>query len=881
MRSSLSALLDGRASTHIPNQFKEEFDHEFNRINLQSTRVISGLAVLLVPASAILDYFIHPEHLIHFVIVRALMSVVPLIIYILSYIKPLQKLSTLLTMVSMIWVGTGLVYMIRVLGYGDPYYAGLNLVYLVLIVTPWGAKETLFTSAVIYCAYLVPILLFDFTSLDVSVFVNNNVFQIETIIIACVINHFQAIRRQNEIVNRLTIAHQAKELEEIDRFKREFIANVTHELKTPLAIVMGNADLIVEETDDPRLREGIDLIRKATFQLANHVDRIIAVSNVDDPDARPDLGNYDYVGIVQNIFDLFESRARTENITYALNMAEGPLVVNIDAVKIEEVLNNLIQNAFKFTPSHGIITITVSTDGNTVYTEVSDSGVGIPEDKISRIFDRMYQADEVLSKRHSGIGLGLYICRKNVELLGGQITAHSKQGKGTSFKFSLPLHIDQDAEVQNRPYTGAERRRAMDRRSGLDRRSSARLRRFEYQQRMGLDELAQMTYADNVRDYESQNPALPTILVIEDNAGMMKVIVEALREEYNLLIAFDAFEAQRKLDGARTPISLILSDIMMPGMNGYDFLEKTMAQEQFQHIPFIFITALMSQEDQLKGFALGATDYIVKPYNIKILKEKVDHWISRRQYEVLLKNASSSLEERVLQLSRAKDIILHEIGNPLQMITGASYFVEKLRSASLERASAEEKVLWKSVQSLDYGLKAIRSVLESSRQIDMEKLSIRDSETIPNLVNKALVQTRHLLGDIQIHSEVDRHSPLRVACDRTMLVQVLVNLIRNGVEAIREIDPPDGGVLRITSERPDENLISIKIEDNGIGMDPEILENLFRFKYTSKKDGTGIGLNLSRIILKLHNGGIEAESRKGVGSTFSLTLPVESEPSSP
>ena len=173
--------------------------------------------------------------------------------------------------------------------------------------------------------------------------------------------------------------------------------------------------------------------------------------------------------------------ARSENITYALNDAPGPLVVSIDIIKIEEVLNNLVQNAFQFTPAHGIITVTVSTDGVRVFTEVSDSGVGIPEDKINRIFGRMYQVDEVLSKRHGGMGLGLYICRKNIEIHGGEITAHSRQGKGTSFKLSLPLYVDQSVHVKKHPYKGEERRlrherRGPDRRSGMDRRYSERHR---------------------------------------------------------------------------------------------------------------------------------------------------------------------------------------------------------------------------------------------------------------------------------------------------------------------------------------------------------------------------------------------------------------------
>ncbi len=863
----------------VPSQYQHDFEQEFHRINLQSLRVLSLVGGGLVIATAVLDYLVYPEHFQFFGIVRAVMALYGLSLFPISYIKRLQPYSSLLTMSGMIVVGAGIAYMIRVLGYEDPYYAGLNLIYLCAMLVPWGFRNTLAVCMVVYGFYLVPILLFDLHAVEMSPFVNNNVFQLETIIIALVVNHYQSRRRRNEIVNRLTIAQQANELEEIDKYKREFIANITHELKTPLAIVMGNADIILEQTEDERLRDGIFLIRRAAFQLANHVDRIIAVANVDDPDAKPDLGNYDYCGVVQNVSTMFESRAREENITYALNVIPGPLVVNIDVVRIEETLSNLIQNAFKFTPAHGIITVTVGTDGEQVYTEISDSGVGIPADQIDKIFDRMYQADEVLSKRHSGIGLGLYISRKNVEMNGGDISVHSRQGKGTSFRFSLPLHVDQSAVVKNQPWDGEDRRgqprrSGQERRHGPDRRTVERRKAFEYQQQMGLDELARMTYADNVRDYESHNPALPTILILEDNAGMMKVIVEALREQYNLLLAFDAFEGLRKLEAHSSEVALILSDIMMPGMSGFDFCKKIMAEEAHQHIPLIFITALMNQEDQLKGYDAGATDYIVKPYNIKILKEKVDHWISRRQYEMLLKGTSGSLEQRVAQLSRIKDIILHEIRNPIQMIEGANYFIGQLRDTSADNASEEEKRLWENVRMLGQGIEALTSVLKTTGQLDVNELQMIQAVGIEDVIQEAVVQTRHLLGSVALDINIADFDDLAIDCDRRMLVQVLVNLMRNGIEAIGEANREGGGRIEVTRELVDEKNVLIKVTDNGIGMAPETVNQLFRFKYTTKKDGTGVGLYFSKMILKLHEGSIYAVSEKGVGTTFIMHLPL-------
>jgi signal transduction histidine kinase len=865
----------------IPPEFQNDYNETIHSMNTHAARIVSLLGAILVPLFFItgLDHLMAPQQYMKLLYLRCGISAFCLAVYVYARSKRHLHNPQNLTFLTFTIVGFGIALMVRWLGHASPYYAGLNLVYLAAMVVPWGAARTALICGVVYSFYILPVLFFDIQELDMQMFVSNSQFQLFTIILSIIFSRYQEGNRRREILSRLTIAKQKRELEEIDRYKREFIANITHELKTPLAIVMANSELVLEQTDDPEKRAGIELIGKAAAQLGNHVDRIIAISNVDDPDAKPDLGNYDYTGIVRNVFELFEARAREENITYALKCPPGPLVVNADIVQIEEVLNNLVQNAFKFTPAHGIITVTVSTDGERVYTEITDSGVGIPEDKIDKIFDRMYQADGVLSKRHAGIGLGLYISRANVENHGGTITVNSKQGQGTSFKFSLPLHVDQSVVVKNRPYRGEDRRGGRrsghDRRSKPDRRAEERRRRYEYQQSIGLDDLARMTYAEDIRNYENRSPTKPTILLVEDNAGMMKVIVEALRDEYNLLLAFDAFEALRKLDTSHESVALILCDIMMPGMSGFDFCEKIMQREECRQIPLIFITALMSQDDQLRGFATGATDYIIKPYNIKILKEKVAHWISRRQYEALLREASSSLEERVEQLSRIRDIILHEIRNPLQMIVGAGFFIDRLRQKAVNRgASAEEQRLWENVAMLEKGTDALKSVLEATRGIDMSAASSRRPEPLADVLDDALELTGHLMNTVHLDTDLDAMDNLIINCNHHLLVQVLVNLLRNATEAIAEKQPPDGGLIRITHELLANGDVVVSITDNGIGMEPEVAENLFTFRFTTKKDGTGIGLHFSKMIVKLHEGSIVARSRRGEGTTFQLQLPL-------
>jgi two-component system, sensor histidine kinase and response regulator len=353
---------------------------------------------------------------------------------------------------------------------------------------------------------------------------------------------------------------------------------------------------------------------------------------------------------------------------------------------------------------------------------------------------------------------------------------------------------------------------------------------------------------------------------------MMKVVIESLRHEYNLILGRDAFEALDKLKMHTGKISLILSDIMLPGMSGFDFCRQVMENPEWKIVPLIFVTALMSEDDQLKGFALGATDYITKPYNIKILKEKVDHWISRRQYEAILENMSHELEAKVQQVTRAKDIILHEIRNPITAITAADSLIKMVEST--KSGSAKESDVEHYMQALRKGITGLQSVLETSRQLDIGTMAVRKPETVESIVREAVSQTQHLMGDIKLKLDMDQATGILVSADRRMLAQVLINIIRNAVEAIRELKPAAGGTVTISCAMFDTKQVALKISDNGIGMTEEVRENIFRFKYTTKRDGTGVGLHLSKMLIKLHEGSVLVDSKKGSGSTFTIYLPV-------
>ena len=329
-----------------------------------------------------------------------------------------------------------------------------------------------------------------------------------------------------------------------------------------------------------------------------------------------------------------------------------------------------------------------------------------------------------------------------------------------------------------------------------------------------------------------------------------------------------------KLKAHQDQIALILSDVMMPGMSGFDFCNTIMGDERWKHIPLLFVTALLSEEEQVRGFQLGAADYIVKPYNIRILKEKIAHWIMRRQYEALLLEMSRSLDLQAKNMAKIKDIIIHEVRNPLQVISSARDLLIILGESQSAESSAELRKMSQYVELLEQGIQSMASVMETSKLIGDEGYLPRRPESLEALFDASLAQCFHFLKDIRVDTDLVAAGQSYVLCDKRMLAQVFVNLIRNAAEAIKELGRNGDGVIRVNTELRSESKILMAIQDNGIGMDPETKKKLFKLKFTTKRDGTGIGLNFSKMIVKLHEGSIRVESEKGQGTTFFIQLPL-------
>lgn len=876
----------------VPDEFESKYKKYLNNLWVTRLNVAYLFCIILVPFAFIFDILIFPDQWENLLTVRLLSTLTCFALFVVSNKTFLKKYPARMCHLLNVIIASTIAILTYMTGsHTSPYYAGLILVFIgIAMIVPWGIKGALSAGLTILMIHLFINVFIDilnkkpvfWPSFWVSVYFLT--FSLVMVIISSGMTETNrrkifSVSEQEKIKNK-KLQESTKKIDELLKTKNHFITNITHELKTPLSIIIGNVEIIQERVAgfDDSFKEQLHIVKAAAFQLSTHVDRIISISKIDDPQVKLSLNNYNFAGVVKNIFSVFKTRAAEENKKYSLNLAHDSFIANIDVIRIEEVLNNLIQNAFKFTKPGDSIKVNVTSDGQQICTEIFNSGIRIPRSQMKRIFDRLYQADELLSKRFDGLGVGLYLVKRNIELHGGAIKATSNQKYGTSFKFTLPLHVNQNAPIENPNYQKDDRRRnkrrTEDKAGSLSgRRTSDRAMKFELQQQLNLDDLLNISYIEDILTYENVNPEYPSILIVEDNPGMLKVTVDALHDEYNLHIARNGIEALEKLKAFDGEISLILSDVLMPEMDGFQLCEQVMAEEKWKQIPFIFNSALFEEKDQLKGFELGATDYLLKPYNIRILKEKVAHWIARREYEILLKNISSSLESRSEEILKIKDFIIHEIRNPLQIISGADYILQRLVDSGSSISKKNELQLKEILEMLKHGFNSIESVLDTSDLLAKDELVLNTVEPVELLLDDALEQSKHLLDGISLKKDFNSTMGKTVLCNKKMLTQVFVNLIRNAAEAIVKSGDGTNGEIDIYSAPGESDNIVIHIRDNGIGIPESIQDKLFQFRFTTKKDGTGIGLHLSRMIMGIHQGKISMESQEKDGTTFLVYLP--------
>ena len=443
-----------------------------------------------------------------------------------------------------------------------------------------SAQTTLF-----YAAVVILILLFGVLFLLLRSFWQHKRHQ------AALMSQNRLLEEQRDMQARLN-----EQLNEATQSKLAFFTNVSHDLRTPLTLIAEPVEQLAEAGNlTPQQHTLIKIADKNVRILKRLINQILDFRKHENGKLDLHLTEIDFGKAVGEWMESFDAIARKRDMTLkTVFLTDGPVMIALDAEKIERVFFNLISNAFKYTPDNGTIIFSCSCDGKELTFTVADNGQGISDDDLGNIFERFYQVDKVHPK---GSGIGLSLAKAFVELHGGSISAESQLGKGTTFTVTLPLrHIAPVASTPARAITETD--------------VTAELDRIE-------------------TGASAENAEKPLLLVIDDNTDIQQLVTELMKDDYRVICAPDGQEGLRL--AARYVPDLIICDVMMPVMDGLECCRKIKEEISTSHIPVLMLTACTMDEQRASGYESGADGYLSKPFSSKVLKARCHSLIENRK----------------------------------------------------------------------------------------------------------------------------------------------------------------------------------------------------------------------------------------------------------
>ena len=420
-----------------------------------------------------------------------------------------------------------------------------------------------------------------------------------------------------EKVKERTAELEQKNLQimEMDQLKTRFFNNVSHEFRTPLTLILAPIeDMLSREQMEEKERSKIERMHRNALRLLGLINQLMDLSKLDAGNMKLELTEDDVVNTIRLFITGFAGYAERKKIQYRYILPEKPYKTYFDRDKLDKITTNLLSNAFKYTPEEGevICKAKILEQKGKPYSfvlefSVKDTGPGIPEEQIEKIFDRFYQVEGEWKKEGGGTGIGLSLTKELVSLQHGKITVKSEPDKGSCFTVAMPLGKDHLKENEYLIKTPEE--------VGESMKWSAILEEGEKRVKTEEEETG-----------EGENPQ---ILIVEDNPDVRMHILENLEEEF---LIKEAANGEEGLEKAIESIpDLVITDLMMPIMDGIEMCKKLKTDERTSHIPVIMLTAKANVESKIEGLETGADDYITKPFNIKELIARVKNLIEQRK----------------------------------------------------------------------------------------------------------------------------------------------------------------------------------------------------------------------------------------------------------
>ena len=436
--------------------------------------------------------------------------------------------------------------------------------------------------------------------------------------------------------------------EEMNEAKIKFFINISHEIRTPMTLIMAPLMSLIKDDHDPQRTGAYMTIKRNADRILHLVSQIMDLRKIEKGMMRMRMRETDLIGFLNDICYMFEYQAKVKKIKFKFIHEDEKLPVWIDLTNFDKVVVNLLSNAFKYTPTNGEVNITVSHDNQNVSIAVHDTGEGIPKDKVSKIFERFYQSETYTNNRHLGTGIGLDLTNSLVLLHHGTITAkNNEDGPGATFTVTIPLgnnHLMPD-EI-------------------------AIVNEDKEEQEKHVEDILKESYDFEKEEQELsankdvQNTAKrpkPLLAIVEDDIEIQQYLAQELKSSFKITTYGNGQDA---LTGILKDLpDIVLSDVMMPIMDGNTLCAKIKHNIRTNTIPVVLLTAKSNDEDKLEGLETGADAYIVKPFNLDILRRTLQNLVATRNIMRNKMGGMESQEKKVenLDIQTADDKLMERV----------------------------------------------------------------------------------------------------------------------------------------------------------------------------------------------------------------------------
>lgn len=396
---------------------------------------------------------------------------------------------------------------------------------------------------------------------------------------------------------------QNARLKELDNLKTTFFANISHELRTPLTLILGPIQELIQKYPAEGL---LSMMQRNTQRLLVLINQLLDISKLEAGQMKVEVSRQNISQYFRTLTSSFTSLAESRNITFETSLGREAIQGYIDRDKLDKIIINLLSNAFKFTANGGkVIASLANNHDKSITLTISDTGIGIKKDKLDKIFDRFYQVDSSQNRKFEGTGIGLALVKELVDVLKGSISVESQENAGTTFRVKLPVDKEtwKDQITEENSETGE----------------------YASTQMPILIENGQVDSINENAIIDQEN----ILLVVDDNADIRAYIRSIFEKEYQVIEAINGKEGISK--AVEKIPNLIISDLMMPEMDGFEFCKVLKSDEKTSHVPIIMLTAKADIASKMEGLELGADDYLTKPFNKEEILTRARNLISIRE----------------------------------------------------------------------------------------------------------------------------------------------------------------------------------------------------------------------------------------------------------